>query len=94
MTVKELALKVLDNAKSVPTSVPLRDLPGTLTVQVGTTVQARIRACGEVCEVRRSETETCWGCQGTGCCGCIACSGGICSACLGTGQLAWPESVQ
>ena len=50
-------------------------------------VKARVRGAS-VCEVKSGESETCWGCKGSGLCDCIVCRG-QCAACRGTGRLAW-----
>ena len=92
--------------ESCPTEIISKEASGT-GQSVGhsagqvLTVQARIRGRDAVTET--AQADVCWHCNGEKVCRCALCAIAgpntiwqrkMCRACLGTGFLAWPETVQ
>jgi hypothetical protein len=70
---------------------------------VGQPLTVRARVGGQDAVVESSQAEVCWHCHGRKVCSCALCAvsapqmqwqPGHCRACLGTGYLCWPESLQ
>lgn len=67
------------------------------------TLAARVRGQQDTAQVAAAKAEICWHCRGQKDCRCALCGrhdrqrrwvAGHCWACLGTGYLAWPATVQ
>ena len=92
--------------KSCPTGVISREsseMGQELGQSVGQAPAVPARVRGQDAVVESCKAETCFHCKGDKVCRCAMCAvadpnmvwqRGMCRACLGTGSLAWPETVQ